>query len=154
MQPVASGFGPVALKMEFKKMRSNPVAFCDRLQNRTGLDFETLPGITRNTLEWDYSKLFRLKHVGPHPHVGMHLPISALHLATLSVELYCIWPVYISLPVLYGTPKRGLNLSCHMIHNTTTLWARLSFTVTPWHRWAHMPNTMTLHTWAQVQLAV
>jgi len=42
MQPVASGFGPVALKMEFKKMRSDPVAFCDRLQNRTGPDFETL----------------------------------------------------------------------------------------------------------------
>ena len=42
MQPVASGFGPVALKMEFKKMRSNPVAFCDRLQNRTRPDFETL----------------------------------------------------------------------------------------------------------------
>ena len=42
MQPVASGFGPVALKMEFKKMRSDPVAFCDRLQNRTGPDFKTL----------------------------------------------------------------------------------------------------------------
>ena len=42
MQPVASGFGPVALKMEFKKMRSDPVAFCDRLQNQTRPDFETL----------------------------------------------------------------------------------------------------------------
>ena len=41
-QPVASGFGPVALKMEFKKMWSDPVAFCDRLQNRTGPDFKTL----------------------------------------------------------------------------------------------------------------
>ena len=46
MQPVASGFGPVALKMEFKKMRSDPVAFCDRLQNRTGPDFKTLVSLS------------------------------------------------------------------------------------------------------------
>ena len=45
MQPVASGFSPVALKMEFKTMWSDLVAFCDRLQNRTRPDFETLNGV-------------------------------------------------------------------------------------------------------------
>ena len=56
MQPVASGFGPVALKMEFKKMRSDPVAFCDRLQNRTGPDFKTLAVTTRALWSTGFSR--------------------------------------------------------------------------------------------------
>ena len=67
----------------------------------------------------------------------------------------CYYPAGIYQPnVLHGILKGGLHFPSHVTHNTTPLWACLYCMVTPHHSWANMSNTVTLQSWAQVQLAV